>query len=740
METYTGKLRKIIYRNEDFLIASLVSDQEMTIKGSIYGVEQGEELTVYGQWEHHPKFGKQLAVERWERPIPQTEEQVIAFLASPLVKGCGEKRAVQIVDHLGPNALQRITDEGEDCLLPIKGIGPQKAQKIVGSVKSTFEVQRIMAELLVYGITANMVTRLYKEYGSNTAEVVKSNPYKLTELKLIGFLKADEISKKIGISPLSGHRIDACVDFVLKEKCFNGGHCYLPEDELIQETQRILNHNTDKKVSVEEVAQSLYRLEDKKLVMEDGCVYPKYLYQYEKELARKLSEMGGSREGEAMPSIEKRVETLIKAYQMQHNIVLAEKQREAIRTLFQEQIMILTGNPGTGKTTVIRAMLDIYKQMYPAHEVALAAPTGRASRKLAEVAGHEASTIHRLIGYRAGEEPDFNESCPLPHQLIIVDEMSMVDVPLASLLMNAVRMDAKVLFVGDVDQLPSVNPGNVLKDMIQSGLPSVKLTEIFRQAQESQIITNAHRVNQGLPLLIDESKSDMYFIYQEDPERIAQLTVRSALRFRELGYDTADILILSPMKKGPIGTQNLNERLQQALNPAHQTKKEWKVKKVIFRVGDKVIQTKNDYSKDVFNGDVGMIKDVTQVTNDEGERVDVLVCDFMGKEVVYPKEELSHLQLAYAITIHKSQGGQAPIVIIPVSTSHYIMLARNLVYTGMTRAEEKLVFIGTKKAMNIAINNDKISQRNTRLAQRISVIETVEAGKVKTYLKGAIFK
>lgn len=720
-KTYTGKIGRIIYRNDDFLIARFsTDDRNMTIKGSIYGVEQGEKLTVYGEWEQHPKFGKQLAVERWERPIPQTEEQVIAFLASPLVKGCGRKQAGQIVAQLGAKALQRITDEGEDCLLPIKGIGQQKARKIVDSVRSTFEVQNIMAEMMCYGITANMAMKLYKEYGSNAVEVIKRNPYNLTELNLIGFLKADEIARKIGIPPSSRYRIDACVDFILKEKCYTSGHCYLPKDELIQETERILNHNTDEKVSANEIARSLYYLADRKLVIEDDCVYPKSLYRYEKDLARKLSEMRGSRDGEAMSLVENH----IKWYQKQNNIVLAEKQREAIRKLFREQLMILTGNPGTGKTTVIRAMLDIYKKIYPDHDVALAAPTGRASRKLAEVAGHEASTIHRLIGYRVGCKPDFNRDYPLPHQLIIIDEMSMVDVQLAFLLMDAVRTDAKVLFVGDVDQLPSVNPGNVLKDMIEAGLPSVKLTEVFRQAQESQIITNAHRVNKGQPLLIDESKSDMYFIQQEDPEKIAQLIVKSALRFRQLGYDTADILILSPMKKGPIGTQILNHKLQQALNPPHPTKKEWKIKTTTFRQYDKVIQTQNDYSKDVFNGDVGIITDITQMTNDEGDKVDVLICNFMGREVVYTKEDLPQLQLAYAITIHKSQGGQAPVVIIPVSTSHYVMLARNLIYTGMTRAEKRLVFIGTKKAVNMAIQNNRISQRNTRLAQRIAVAET----------------
>lgn len=714
--TLTGIIDRIIYRNADFLIADLKKDgQELTIKGSILGVKQGEEITVYGNWEQHPKYGKQFSVERWERPIPETKEQAIAFLASPLIKGCGEKRARTIVEYLGTNSIERIAEEGTECLTPIRGIGKKKAEKIVDSVISTFEIQKIIAELLQYGITANMAMRLYKAYEANATAVVKENPYNLTDLNLVGFYKADEIAKKIGIPPLSGYRIDACVQFVLKEKCFQMGHCYLPEDELIEETIRVLNHNTNEKVSEDEVLQSISNLEEIRIIIEDGCVYPRTLYISEERLSWKLNKMRGFTRGEAMPSVEK----LIKDYQKKQNIVLAEKQREAIRELFKENLFILTGNPGTGKTTVIRAMLNIYKELHPKHDIALCAPTGRASRKLAEVTGHPALTIHRLIGLRPGEEPEFNEEHPLPCQLIVVDEMSMVDVQLASRLLAAIDQNAKVLFVGDVDQLPSVNPGNVLKDMIEADIPNIKLTEIFRQAQESQIVMNAHRVNQGKSLLIDENKSDFYFIQKEDPKTIARLIVKSAVRFLELGYSIEDILVLSSMKKGPIGTVVLNEALQQALNPAGSQKKEWHKGNIIFRQGDKIIQVKNNYTKGVFNGDIGTIVDITKVESEEDDMVDTIVCDFMGEKVYYTKEELKELQLAYAITIHKSQGGQAPIVIIPVSTSHYIMLARNLIYTGMTRAESKMVFIGTKKAMSIAVGNNEVTQRNTKLAERI---------------------
>ena len=718
MNTYIGIITKVLYRNQDFLIAKLQTDkEELVIKGSIYGVDKGEEIQVQGAWEMHPEFGKQLAVMFWERPIPQTKDQIVAFLSSPLVKGCDAKQAVLIAEQLGEEALPIISQQGEYSLQGIKGIGKKRAGKIVESVRSTFEVQRILSELLVYGITASMAMRLYRQYESNTVAIVTENPYKLTELNLIGFLKADEIARKMGISPLSGFRIDACVNYILKETCFSSGHCFVMEDELLIEAECALNHNTSEndKVSMDELVQSIYRLEEKQIVIEDDRVYPKFLFTYEDRLARKLSEMKGSRDGEALPSLEKQ----IMRYQKKRGIILAEKQREAVRRLFEEQMLILTGGPGTGKTTVIRAILDMYKVMYPDKSVCLAAPTGKASRQLSEVAGHEASTIHRLIGYQQGEIPTYNWEDKLPCEFLIVDEMSMVDVQLASLLLDALERDTKILFVGDIDQLPSVSPGNVLSDMIKAGLPTVSLTEVFRQAKESQIISNAHRVNQGESLLIDKDKGDFYFIDQEDPKQIAELIVRSAMRFQELGHSLSDILILSPMKKGPAGTITLNEQLREALNPATHTKTEWTIGKRLFRQGDKVIQIKNDKTKGVFNGDIGVIVQIFKEVNQDNETVELMTCDFSGLTVTYEKTDTKELELGYAITIHKSQGGEAPIVIIPATTSHYVMLARNLMYTGMTRAKEKIVLIGTQKAMNMTIKNNKLAERNSGLSQRI---------------------
>lgn len=720
-ESHLGTLKDVVFRQEDFLIGYMETDkrERIKIKGSLYGVEKGEEITIKGKWETHPKYGRQFAVETWERPIPQTKEQVIAFLASPLVKGCGPKQAVMIYEKLGENAIDIIGEKGESCLEGIRGIGPKRRNKIVESVRSTFEVQKVISELLVYGITAEVAMKAYKEFGPNAAAIIQENPYELIKLDNIGFLKADEIARKIGILPISSFRIDACMEFVLTKTCYSSGHCYVEEHELFKQVELALNHHSsgDDIVTMEEIEQSVLRLDGDTIVIdEDGSIYPKRLFNYETSLARKLSRLRGSRGGEAMSFLEKQITT----YQKKNRIILAEKQREAVKRLFFEQMLILTGGPGTGKTTVVKAMIDVFKSVYPKAQIALAAPTGRASRKLSDVTGQEAKTIHSLIGYRPGDKPEYNNDNKLPANLLVVDEVSMVDLHLMHLLLQAVEDDTKILLVGDTDQLPSVNPGNVLADMIQAGIPTVRLTDVFRQAEESQIVTNAHRINKGKPLLIDTTKNDFYFIRKEQPEHIAQLAVLSVVRFMNLGYDLSDIMVLSPMKKGPVGTITLNQMLRDTINPKTVYTNEWKVGDRVFRVGDKILQKKNNRDKDVYNGDIGIIRAIDKHFDTElNEHIQILTANFGGRNVTYKREDMDQIELGYAITIHKSQGGEAPIVIIPMTTSHYIMLARNLVYTGLTRAKEKAVFIGTDRAMNMAIANDKITKRNSRLSERI---------------------
>ncbi|GLY12693.1 SF1B family DNA helicase RecD2 [Pseudobacillus badius] len=715
-----GVMKDIFFRKEDFLIGSIQTKEGsiVKIKGNLYGVEKNEDIVVKGKWETHATYGMQVAVEAWERPIPQTREQVIAFLSSPLVKGCGTKKAIQIVDALGENAIDIISREGIPALTGIKGIGKKRSKKIVESVRSTFEAQKIISELLVYGITATMAIKAHKRFGSNTVAILHENPYRLMEVDKIGFLKADEIARKMGIMPTSGFRIDACLEFVLNERCYKAGHCYIKEEELIQKALLVLNHHAQdhEVVTIEELEQSIFHLDGERIIIEDGCVYPKQLHQYEERLARKLSILRGSRGGEAMSFLDKKIQM----HQRKNGMILANNQREAVKQLFFKQMLVLTGGPGTGKTTVVKTMLDVFESIYPKSNIALVAPTGRASRKLAEVTGVEATTIHRLIGWRPGEIPEFNKDNKLPVDLLIIDEVSMVGINLMHKLLDAVKNDTKVLFVGDIDQLPSVSPGNVLSDLMQAGIPTVRLTEVFRQVQESQIVTNAHRINKGQSLSIDPKKSDFYFIEQENPKKIAQLITSSVHRFMQLGYELSDILVLSPMKKGHCGTLALNHRLRERINPPSVGKNEWKVGERLFREGDKVLQTENDRNKDVYNGDMGIVKFIEKRRNkDSSEMIETMTVDFGGRLVEYEREELKQLQLGYAITIHKSQGGEAPVVILPVTTQHYIMLARNLYYTGLTRAKERAVFIGTYKAMDIAIRNNTIAKRNSRLAERI---------------------
>lgn len=719
MNEYTGKVERIIFRAEEYMVGVLKCEngKELRFTANMYGIEKGNDLTIKGKWGIHPRYGEQFQVSEWKRPVPKTKDQTIAFLSSGLVKGVGKRRAVQIVNILGERAVEIINKDGEKVLNGIKGIGKKTAKEIVESIKATFEVQEIISQLLIYGVTANMTLKLYKEYRSDTAIKVIENPYLLTKIDGIGFLKADEIARNMGISPTSGYRINACVKFVLNRICNEKGHCYVEENELVEETIMALNHNTriEDQVNKNELMQSIYSLEDKVLVIKDDKIYPKFLYNYEEKLAQKLSVMRGSRGGEAMPSLD----NLIKKYQTKNKIILADKQREAIKRLMQEQVLILTGGPGTGKTTVVKAMIDVFKEVNPEGIIRLSAPTGRASKKLEESTGYEAKTIHRMLGFKKGKSPEFHSENTLAGDLFIVDEMSMVDLQLAYWLVNALEKNAKILFIGDVDQLPSVGPGNVLHDLILSGMPTVQLTEVFRQAEESQIITNAHRINNGQSLLIDKEKNDFYFIKKQKPTDISDFIIKSAIRFIELGYTLEDILILSPMRKGDAGINVLNERLRDALNPKNTQKNELKIGERFFRVGDKVLQNINNADKDVFNGEIGIVKSITKEKDSEDKIVDVIYCKFDNKIIKYFREDCKELELGFALTIHKSQGGEAPIVIMPITTSHYIMLARNLYYTGVTRAKEKVVLIGTDQAMNIAIQSNNVAKRNSQLDIRI---------------------
>ena len=437
MIEFTGRITHFLCRNDDFVIAILETrnGERIKIVGSLYGADKGEVVTVRGVWQNHARYGKQFAVQHWERPIPKTADQIVAYLSSKFVKGCGKKRAEEIVRHLGERALDRIMAEGVGCLAGIKGIGSKQATQIVESVKSSFEIQQVMMVLLPYGLTPNTASKLYRQYGRQSIEIVRKNPYKLTELDLIGFLTADEIAAKVGINPSNPYRINTAIQHVLTEKCYGGGHCFIPSRELISNVTELLNRRgTVEEDAVRRELEEMAAYD--RVVWEDDAVYPNHLYLYETKLAEKLAYMVRW-SGEAMPSV---IENEIRRYQTEHKIILAEGQREALREMFRRQIMILTGGPGTGKTTTVRAMIELYRKLHPEARIGLAAPTGRASRKLAEGTELPADTIHGMIGFRPGKEPDYDEHLPLPYDLIIIDEWSMADLQLAYYLFRAIGM------------------------------------------------------------------------------------------------------------------------------------------------------------------------------------------------------------------------------------------------------------------------------------------------------------
>ncbi len=716
-ETLKGHLERIVYFNEHnhYTVAKLnvMGNPELvTVVGQLAGIAPGQVLKLSGAWETHPKYGQQFKAIGYSVSLPAQIHGIEKYLGSGLIKGIGPEMAKRLVERFGAKALE-VIERSPDDLLDVEGIGEKRLQMILRAWEDQRDIRDVMIFLQGHGVSTGYSAKIFKQYGQNAIRVVQENPYRLaSDIFGIGFLIADRIAEKVGIARNAVIRAEAGILHVL-EKMSDEGHVFGLYDELLDRAEVLLEiDRTALKTAVRNLAAS------GRIVLEDfgggmTAVYLKAFHAAEVGLANRLKALlsvPSKRPGMDIRRIEKLVLHRLA-------IMLSKEQWVGLQTALSQKVSIITGGPGTGKTTLVKAILAVFEAA--GKQVLLCAPTGRAAKRLSEITGHEAKTIHRLLAYnfKSGGFQK-NEKAPLDADVVIVDETSMVDTFLMYHLVKAVPMTAVLILVGDVFQLPSVGPGNVLRDMIDSEqVPVVFLKEIFRQARESLIIVNAHRINQGFPPTIpnsnrDDTLQDFYFIQQEDPEKVLSTILelcceRIPDRFKL--DPLSDIQVLSPMHKGIVGTMNLNRVLQQALNPSDDT-----IERIgrTFKRGDKVMQIRNNYAKDVFNGDIGTISQIDR----DMQRITV---KYEGRAVDYQFVDLDELVLAYAVSVHKSQGSEYGAVILPVMTQHFILLQRNLIYTGVTRAKELVVLIGTKQALAIALRNDRPQKRMTRLCHRM---------------------
>jgi exodeoxyribonuclease V alpha subunit len=707
-----GQLERITFRSEEnhFTIAKIkVKGHKnlVTVVGNLMPVSPGEILKLTGTWDRHPKYGEQFKFTSCETVVPATLHGIERYLGSGLIKGIGPVMAKRLVERFGTDTLEVIENQTHR-LTEVEGIGDKRIEMITAAWQQQKEVRDVMLFLQSHDVSSGYAAKIYRQYGRESIAVVKENPYRLaTDIFGIGFRTADTIAAKLGMPKDSPLRAEAGVLYVLQQLSAEG-HVYYPHGELIDECLKILD------IGSVTIAGAIAALAEGKRIFIDGeCVYLVEFHIAEKSIAEHLS---------AISKAQRRLfttdrTTAIATVQRDLGITLAHNQTRAVLASLDAKVMVITGGPGTGKTTIIRAILRLHTMA--GMRAMLAAPTGRAAKRMAEATGHEAKTIHRLLEFSPKNNGGFrkNEENPLEADLIVIDEASMVDTVLMHHLLKAVPRESTLILVGDVDQLPSVGAGNVLKDIIDSGcVPCIKLNEIFRQSRESLIIVNAHKINSGeIPVTQadQEGHQDFYFIQQEDPEEVLEtiLNLCSEKVPGKFGFDPiTDIQVLTPMHRGVVGASNLNAELQKHLNPS--TNELVRGGRVL-RTGDKVMQVRNNYDKDVYNGDIGRIRSIDR---EEQE----LTIDFDGRMVDYDFTELDEIMLAYAVSVHKSQGSEYPVVIMPVLTQHYMLLQRNLLYTAVTRGKKLVVLIGTKKALAIAIRNNKPQQRYTNLRKRIA--------------------
>jgi len=716
-----GSVEKVTFHNPETQYAILriktAEDEELvTVCGNFISVSEGEYLLVEGEWVTHPKYGRQVKASSYQKlPLP-TREAVERYLASGVIKGIGPRRARQIVEKFGDRAMEILEKEPER-LAEIHGIGKRKIPEIKKSMEGQRELKEVMLALQSYEISPAYAMKIYREYGKSSYEVVKEDPYRLAEdIQGIGFLTADKIAQKTGIPKDSPKRAAAGLIYLL-EKMAEEGNVFCPYNELLSRAEKELT------IGKEPLLKGFASLFERgRIALEhmpgngDKAVYLRGLYEAECDTAHSIKKLLGVKHEAQQRFGEIEEEDLLWS-QKELRIKLSEKQLEAVKRALGEKVFIITGGPGVGKTTIVKAILGISKEKLKREKVLLAAPTGRAAKRLSELTGEEAKTIHRLLEYSPREEGfRRNELNPLDADLVIVDEASMIDIALMSRLLKAVPEGAGLILVGDMNQLASVGPGNVLGDMIESGvIPTGRLDEIFRQSAESLITVNAHKINRGEMPYSKNDNSDFYFIEKNEPEsalkKIIELCTKPLpARFR-IKDPLNDIQVLSPMHKGVLGVANLNRVLQEILN-----KREHKAGHNIkagahLKPGDKVMQVRNNYDKDIYNGDTGVIKEMK-----EGE----VTVDFDGREIRYEPFETGELQLSYAASVHKAQGSEYPAVIMPLVTEHFMLLQRNLLYTAVTRAKRLMVLVGTRKALAIAVKNSKIEKRYTALRERLT--------------------